>query len=123
MNEDVKDIYWYMLIMLEGRIDPKKDILDAGLVESAYRVWNKLNNDDKKPRWLMVIGAPRVDIIVPDKPPKVMGDVANIVAKDCHCGGALKVVQTLLSDPPKFKVKCMLCNERSILTKEEVEDE
>lgn len=47
-------IYWQMLVEIESRTDPKKDILDKHLVEGAYRHWNALHPDVKPmvPRWL-----------------------------------------------------------------------
>jgi hypothetical protein len=46
-------VYWEMLMVLESRVDPDKDVLDKMLVEGAYKVLRraKIFDADLKPRW------------------------------------------------------------------------
>lgn len=53
-DENTTDIYWQMLMEIESRTNPERDILNKLLVEGAYRNWNRLHPDRKpvNPRWM-----------------------------------------------------------------------
>jgi putative ribosome biogenesis GTPase RsgA len=40
--DNLMDIYWQMLVTLESKCDPKKDLLDKNLVEAGYKVLNRI---------------------------------------------------------------------------------
>ena len=50
-TENVLSVYWQMLQGLEGKTDPKVDILDARLVEGAYNVLNRIGFTEHRSRW------------------------------------------------------------------------
>ncbi len=49
--EDLFDIYWQLLNAIEMHTDPKEDILNKLLVESAYKVVNRHGLSKHTPRW------------------------------------------------------------------------
>ena len=49
--ENIISVYWQMLAEIEGRTDPKKDILNARLVEGAYTVLARAGIIQGAPRW------------------------------------------------------------------------
>lgn len=51
-QENVLHIYWQFLRQAEEDAYESKDPLDRHLVEAGYNVWNRVNNEDKKPRWM-----------------------------------------------------------------------
>tara|TARA_R110000803_G_C11709167_1_gene286647 strand:+ start:47 stop:262 length:216 start_codon:yes stop_codon:yes gene_type:complete len=48
---NVLSIYWQMLQEIESRTDPKRQVLDAHLVQGAYNVLNRIGSTDARPRW------------------------------------------------------------------------
>lgn len=49
--ENFLAVYWQMLVSIENSIDPKKDILDAVMVEGGYELLNRAGVINKKPYW------------------------------------------------------------------------
>jgi len=49
--ENFISVYWQMLAEIESRTDPKKDILNALLVEGAYKVLDRSGIIKRVPRW------------------------------------------------------------------------
>lgn len=54
MDENTESVYWNMLIALESKTNPNKDIIDKNLVEAAYRHWNTMHtkNIPLFPKWM-----------------------------------------------------------------------
>jgi len=49
--ENLLSVYWQLLGEVEGKTEPKKDILNARLVEGAHNVLNRAGITDSRPRW------------------------------------------------------------------------
>jgi hypothetical protein len=50
---DIIYMHWILLTSLESRIrDPKKEVLDANVVEAGYRQLNAIGYTTAKPFWL-----------------------------------------------------------------------
>lgn len=50
-KENLLSVYWQLLGEVEGRTNPKIDILDKVLVEGAYNVLNRIGATKARPRW------------------------------------------------------------------------
>lgn len=50
-KSNVLSIYWQMLQEIESRTDPKRQVLDAHLVQGAYNLLNRIGSTDARPRW------------------------------------------------------------------------
>lgn len=53
MDENTESLYWQMLMEVESKTNPEKDVLGKLLVEAAYNHWNKKHPKTRpvKPRW------------------------------------------------------------------------
>ena len=59
MNYEIPDrekvnfisVYWQMLVEIEGKVEPQKDIFEARLVEGAYNILNRAGITNNRPRW------------------------------------------------------------------------
>jgi hypothetical protein len=55
--DNLMSIYWQMLVTLESKCDPSKDLLDKDLVEAGYRILNRVAKaeggikSDHQPAW------------------------------------------------------------------------
>lgn len=55
--EDLEDgrnlieLFWQMLRTIESHTNPQENILDKIQVEDAYKLWNRINKQNLKPRW------------------------------------------------------------------------
>jgi hypothetical protein len=50
--KNVMDHFLVMLVTLEGRCNPDKDILVKNDVESGYKIYNQMMKKNLKPRWI-----------------------------------------------------------------------
>ena len=44
--------FWSMMVQLETQADNDGNALDKHMVESYFRQWNSLMDDDKEPAWV-----------------------------------------------------------------------
>ena len=51
---DVLAVFWAMMREQEEQAYDSKSPLDRHLVESAYRLWNRVTGDNLAPRWVML---------------------------------------------------------------------
>jgi len=50
-QQDVIDLFWQMLMELEGRTKPDENILNKMLVEDGFKVMQRIGVTTHKPRW------------------------------------------------------------------------
>lgn len=51
-RKDMLDHFWVMLMTLESKCNPEKDILIKHDVESGYKIYNRIAKKNLKPRWM-----------------------------------------------------------------------
>lgn len=50
-QENVLDVLWILLRSVEGKVDPKKNILDKHEVTQAYNLLNRIGVTELRPSW------------------------------------------------------------------------
>lgn len=49
--ENLQDMYWYLLMVVEENCRVTNDIIDKHNVSNAYKIWNRIEKTDLKPAW------------------------------------------------------------------------
>lgn len=69
-EEDLLGVFWAMLVTAEGRIDPRRDVLDRMDVEAGYRLLNDIGYTTLQPRWLARVDEQAAELRETIKDPK-----------------------------------------------------
>lgn len=53
-QQNVLDMFWFMLSTIESSINPEKDLIDKNTVESGYELLKRIGfiEEDQQPRWI-----------------------------------------------------------------------